>query len=549
MLLLSNICAYSEIIHNLSDHTSNLISDHRILKLTEINDCMKANIEITKLQCGDTFQLCFRTTQNGWKKNPQWTVSQYGSGNPAIQLGGYNNCLKFNSASGNIIRFKFTVDEYVDGDTIRYFCNKSINLDCETGCENLSFTSDFIFCHGDFTLNSDSLGGEVFIDYGDGSNAVKVGNGITKITHDYVNGGNYLVCLTQLVDGILLSCCDSVSVTPCGPDFCDNVLLEDEEISYNETNGHLIIKYTYKTFADAPYTWDFGDNSPIITTTSNMLTHEFNMPGCYTICVTVSLGHGGTIKCCFEKVYGDCNCCMTAEFNTIDSLPYSCIMGKYRFIPLCTLHSDSVMHCWIFGDGSPIYKGVFPPDHVFSNFVTEDGYVNVTHIVTCGKYKLVYTKKIYVGKGAYLGYENEITKFTDLIQWETHPAQIRVHDYIQQYSQNPSIPLLIQGVLHGNTSYYFNGGEWNMAANSIIYLKSETEDQFGPNIPSMTFGLNNTTIQDAVRVGRISCCRWHGIINDGPNKLIWTSSTISDASSAIFLLFNFADLFKLSYAI
>jgi len=326
---------------------------------------------------------------------------------------------------------------------------------------------------------------------------------------------------------------------PCGPEFCDNVLLEDEEISYNETNGHLIIKYTYNTFSDVTsYIWDFGDNSPIVTTTSNMVTHEFNMPGCYSICVTVILGHGETQKCCFDKVYGDCNCCMTAEFTSIDSLPYSCIMGKYRFIPLCTINSDSVKHCWIFGDGSPIYKGVFPPDHVFSNFVTEDGYVNVTHIVTCGKYKLVYTKKIYVGKGAYLGYENKITKFTDFIHWETHPADIRVDDYIQQYSQNPNVPLLIQGILHGNTTYYFNGGTWNMAANSIIYLKAETEDGFGPNIPSMTFGLNNTTIQDAVRIGRIFCCRWQGIVNDGPNKLIWNSSTISDAKIMLDLLYG-----------
>ena len=504
-----------------------------------MEDCSKASIEVTKLRCGDNFQLCFQTSQNGWKKNPQWTVLQYGSGNPPVQLTGYSNCLSFNTFDGNIIRIKLTVDEYIGTDTIRYFCNEVFTLDCESGCSTLGFSSDFLFCHGDFTLNSSKLGGKVFIDYGDGSNPVKVPEGLTKLSHNYWNGGNYQVCLTQLMDGMLMSCCDSVTVTPCGPEFCDNVLLEDQEISYNESNGHLIVKYTFKTFSDIQsYIWNFGDNTPTITTTSNVATHEFNMPGCYNICVTVNLGHGEQYTCCFEKVYGDCNCCMTAEFNSIDSLPYSCIMGKYRFIPLCTISSDSVRHCWIFGDGSPIYKGVFPPDHVFSNFVTEDGYVNVTHIVTCGKYKLVYTKKIFVGKGAYLGYENKITKFTDFLHWETHPADIRVDDYIQQYSQNPSVPLLIQGVLHGNTTYYFNGGIWNMAKNSVIYLKSETEDHFGPTLPSMTFGLNNTTIQDAIRIGRINCCRWQGIVNDGPNKLIWNSSTISDAKIMLDLLYG-----------
>lgn len=487
-----------------------------------IQDCNKASFNISMASCGQSINLCL----SGSSTNPlqNWKIVQ---GGVTINLTGINPCTNLNPSNGNLI----TVTNYISILGQVYSCTKSFSIDCHPDCESLSFSLDTLFCHGTFTLDSGPPSSNIFWNFGDGT---PIGTSTeATVNHKFPDiGGTYNVCLTQTINGVVKTCCKEVTVSPCGPTPCDNMLLKDDVLSYNDETGDLEVKYTLLSSEDIyGYEWDFGDNTPIVTTTGNMVTHIFENADCYDICVTIILRDGTRITCCFNKKYDACNCCDTADF-TAAQLYVDCIQNQFVIEPDCTISNDDVKHTWIFSDGSPDYHGVFPFTHTFTNFVTETGDVWITHIVTCGKYELKMTKHFHIKPGAYLGKLNEITKTRSKIHWPAHPADIYVDDFIQEFSQNPLVPLMINGTLHVNGSYTWHNGVWNMGLLSRIFVKGEETPillTYNGTPPSIDCNLDGTTIQDAARIGLLFCCRWVGFQNEGPNQFHWTNATISDA--------------------
>ncbi|MCC6753580.1 MAG: right-handed parallel beta-helix repeat-containing protein [Saprospiraceae bacterium] len=406
-------------------------------------------------------------------------------------------------------------------------CNKRVNVSCNPDCSSWNFSTVFNGdCSVTFSLNPNFGAQNITWVFGDGSNSVQNPFDIKSINHLYADPGTYQVCVTIHVDDYYYqTCCFDVYVPPC-PE------CEPDPISWEEcppAGDECCISFNFNSPYNSPqFVWDFGDQSPPVTTTTKTAEHNFIGRGPFYICVTYFI-EDQPYTCCEWIDLPPCDCCESADFS-FDVQNFtnyeSCMGNMYKCAPLCDRPGMTV-HQWIYSDGTVILTGTpggAPPDHVFTNYVNSTGQVCVTHQILCDNQVIdAVTKCLPFYPGAYLGKAGEDLKMSDVL---SNQGGITVLDFITQNASNPIIPLYIEGNLIVDINSNFNQGVWNMARGSQIIVNY-----------NRVFGLTGTVIQTAFRRNiHFNCCRWGGIKANPRATLNWSSATITDAEIMLELL-------------
>ena len=198
-------------------------------------------------------------------------------------------------------------------------------------------------------------------DFGDGSPQVKTSN--QNISHTYNNVGRYLVMLTAVDSStcnisdtayLHIKAGDNIAII----DFKSNKLPPCNNLTYRFDN---ISVATRGPFKPGSFTWDFGDQSAVITAGTESVTHNYQGPGTYKVKLTLMdtsfcnspadtiklVRLSPTLKASFITPARGCQP-YTAIFNNTSS-------GGLNFI-------------WDFGDGTT--STVDNPTHLYPNIGT-----------------------------------------------------------------------------------------------------------------------------------------------------------------------------------
>lgn len=276
---------------------------------------------------------------------------------------------------------------------------------------------------------------------------------------------------------------------------------------------------------------DFGDGSVIEVFDwlgSLNVSHQYSNNVLYNVCITYD--NGETMQYCCYPI--DLSMCTNSEFTpVIDTLSTSCLKPLYHEIPYCG--RSSCESIWEYEDGT-VYYGHTRPSHYFTNFVNADDSVWIKHTVICCNDTSVTVKKVPHKNAAFIGTPGVITNLSDTIQWSDGPDpltatfyKMTVNDFILAYSNNPNLPLLIDGTLNVDINASFGTGQWNMGRGSEIVVEDKG------------LRLSNVNIWSAVNlgVGYAACCdneyTWLGIRSEGISKIIVSECTISNALVAL----------------
>lgn len=455
----------------------------------------------------------------------EWDITPSNGSCTQTHLSGQKVCFQCNWTGSGYVQIGHTVYP-LEG--LPLSCARNIFISCNPSCGSWNFTSlTNPDCSTILNINPNFLIADpITWVFGDGSSAVQTPGNVKTISHQYSTPGTYTVCVTLSFDeSAYQTCCFTIFVPPC-PE------CEPDPISWEvcpPSGENCCIKLTFNSPFDSPeFVWDFGDQSPPVTTLTKTVEHSFIGRGPYYICVNYFI-EDIPFTCCEWIDLPPCDCCESADFSFygLTHTNYQSCMGlAYRTIPVCDRPGMTV-HKWIYSDGTIIYTGTpggSPPDHVFTNYVNSTGEVCVTHQVLCDNIVIdEVTKCLPFYRGAYLGQAGQNLNMSDIL---TNQGNITVFDFITQYANNPTIPLYIEGDLTVDINSNFTGGTWNMAFGSQIFV----------NV-LRTFGLNQTTIQTALRVNpNFSCCRWEGITAYQATTLNWSGTTISDANTMLKLL-------------
>ena len=396
-------------------------------------------------------------------------------------------------------------------------CIRQANFDfaCDYDCNSLNFNYRIVYNEPcltvDLSVNTNNLNTITWF-FGDGTNSITSQENV--IRHTFPHAGPFTVCVTffNIFQEMYYTCCFPVILNNC----VDSLLTweqcpDQSPPGFSNQYPECCIQLTYENpCAEPNFTWSFGDGSPNETTTVPYVNHRYTDDGPYEICVRFNV-NGVADSCCFIREFPPCECCQTADFD-IDYLDdfSSCIQRPVIVDPHCRL-TGFVQHEWLFQDGF-IYYGLVPPPHYFANYVNQSGQVCVTHRVICDTYVLEESKCLTANNGVYVGRHNETTRMSDYLP----SYQMNVYEFISNFANEP-VPLIIQGTLLVDLDVSFVDGTWNMAHDALIYVDQRQ------------FDLDGTTIQDAVRIGYITCCRWQGIQTELSSKLKWEDAQITDA--------------------
>lgn len=157
----------------------------------------------------------------------------------------------------------------------------------------LPCNADFSFCTSTgspgtykFTVDSVRPGYSYKWYFGDGSTATG-----TSVSHTYVNGGNYQVCLEVFNNELVDKCRKCIKI--CVPDLCS--------ASFVTSASHNPLQVFFDPVTDpspvASYSWDFGDGS---TSTLANPSHTYAKDGRYLVCLTVTYENGCVARYCME---------------------------------------------------------------------------------------------------------------------------------------------------------------------------------------------------------------------------------------------------------
>lgn len=153
-------------------------------------------------------------------------------------------------------------------------------------------------------------------------------------------------------DTCCATCCKTINVSaPC-------TLAADFWPQVQSGTGNVL--FTNKT-TPAGYTssWEFGDNTPKVTTTSP--NHAYR-PGIYTVCLTTTFVNGNDT--CFsricKKILVDSGCKALAKFKTTH-----CVTAPLT-IEFSNYSSGATNYIWSFGDG-PTTSTVVNPTHTYTS--------------------------------------------------------------------------------------------------------------------------------------------------------------------------------------
>ena len=189
-----------------------------------------------------------------------------------------------------------------------------------------------------------------FWSFGDGSSGFQ-----QNATHTY-NTGTFTVCLTitDSINSFTCTLCDTINVvnntTPtCGAAF--QVYLDSAGVAQF---------LDYSTGTNLTYVWNFGDNS--VGTTAGNCTHNYNSPGLYYVCLTISNSSTGCSDNFCDSLYIPYTSSCTASMSFIvDSTGTGVSYSS-------TVSGSADTYFWSFGDGTFGYTA--NPYHLYANIGT-----------------------------------------------------------------------------------------------------------------------------------------------------------------------------------
>jgi len=477
---------------------------------------------ITKSLCsGSVYQLCVEAisqTQDTYT----WTISANGL-TPPVASTQRKLCVNLSLAANTQLTITLITTLGETSDT----CIKQLRVNnCSDPdyCETLDPSHSIDSCINLNVSITNPLPLNYTWTFGDNTPAI-VSNANT-MAHEFQSQGVFQVCITNTnaFTGYYFSCCFNVVIDPC----------ECFDFSWNQCTTQVreecCFEFTVSTlFEIDSIEWDFGDGRGKKIDYDTTTQRDFIGSGPYWVCAKFYID-SSFYTCCDSVFLPPCECCTSAAFtfqelDNNEQYPPSCMKNKYRVDPTCDSPGMTV-HKWEFSDGT-VYIGTYPdhvpPEHFFTNFITEDGEICVTHKVYCDTIlmdEVTHCKTIH--EGAYLGLPLGTLKMSDYLTNQ----QKTVYQFILDYMNHSTAPLLIEGNLIVDINVSFGAGTWNMAEGSLITVNQ------GKN-----FHLNGTVLQTAARLGIpfINCCRWQGIQAYQQSSLEWTAAEIWDAYKALYL--------------
>jgi len=193
--------------------------------------------------------------------------------------------------------------------------------------------------------------------FGDGSSS----NDVNPL-HTYTSAGNYTVCL-------IVKKVNSAGSVVCVRELCRLVTVVPvcnvvPQFEFNLDSTAVPLPATYQFYNTSSFLsnsdssfWDFGDNTPVVINPNNPLTHTYNAPGAYTVCLRVKKVQPGTINVVCER-----QICRTIF---IDTPQVQCNLQAYfiyaadttvenriYFANMSSSYEPSDSLSWTFGDGN-----------------------------------------------------------------------------------------------------------------------------------------------------------------------------------------------------
>ena len=215
-------------------------------------------------------------------------------------------------------------------------------------------TNDGLFCNPSTILFKQICTGNPtgFIwDFGNGQYGNKSVESIT-----FSNAGSYTVKLIAVFKKNTLTISKKIIINPVAKAFIafdKNFICQPGAINFTGSGTGNIINYQ----------WNFGDNTPVVNTSSNTISHSFTNFGSNNVSLTTTANSG---------------CSGTANtIITIKNLPvtgyvspqYGCVPAVVNFTGnvILPVNSSVTSYSWNFGDGSPPYiSTVNTASHVYS---------------------------------------------------------------------------------------------------------------------------------------------------------------------------------------
>lgn len=420
----------------------------------------------------------------------------------------------------------FTIHHTVNGKEGNATCSQGIIIASEEDCPEDILTATVENCDLETSIDIDlsNISTPYVIDFGDGGPAAA--SSASQVSHTYGGPGNYKPCLTYVIPHTesTITCCYQITVALPPGCVCPEDVISVISVEPCTWTASLNFDLDAGNF---PLTVDYGDLSSPEVVTGSPATHSFPDPGNYKVCYSYET-ELGTLECCEQVTIP--GCCLNPEFSIVENTddPISCLNQLYKISDVACANSITTTHHWEFSDGTT-YDGPNPPDHLFTNFLDEEGEVCVTHTVTCCEESASVEHCVSHYAGAFIGFPNEETFFTDIIPTTSQ----EVWEFIQMYADDPSLPLTIDGTLIVNKNApTFEDGIWYMGKDAEIIVR------FNNNVlPFVTrnLSLDGTTIQSAIRLEppRGGCCRWVGIRSEGRTSISLHEAYLMDAKYAI----------------
>ncbi|HRH64862.1 MAG TPA: PKD domain-containing protein, partial [Bacteroidia bacterium] len=215
------------------------------------------------------------------------------------------------------------------------------------------FSSSTTVCLGDtFFFNNTSTGNGATItgyswNFGDGSPASTA----AQPYHVYSASGSYSVVLTASTANCSDDSTRTITVSPA----------PQVNFSAAATSGcnPFSVSFSNTTTSSPVYSWNFGDGSPLSSTTSP--THLYTSPGTYT--VTLIASQGSCADTLVRTNYITAYPTPTASFTSNNNV---CLGDTIFFINSSSGNGSTLTsHTWNFGDGSPA-SALLNPFHVFT---------------------------------------------------------------------------------------------------------------------------------------------------------------------------------------
>ncbi len=263
----------------------------------------------------------------------------------------YNVCLIVTSGTPgttNVCRDTFCLNVQAQVNTTP--CNLNANFTST----NASTTNTVAFVNASTGF---AAGDSIRWTFGDGTVSYDL-----NPTHTFSAAGTYTVCL-RLVNNTL-------GAPPCVSEYCQQITIAGTtpcnilpnftyQISPNQNN---LVVFSNTSVAPTPniVTWYFGDSS---TATGNTVTHIYNQPGTYSVCMQVTSANGCTADSCGTVV-------ITATpqpCNLVAGFTYSATSAAntFAFFNASTGYAAGDSIRWSFGDGTVSFDN--NPTHTFAS--------------------------------------------------------------------------------------------------------------------------------------------------------------------------------------